>query len=87
MKIIYYKQFRNHLKERIKPDPHLFDRFNERVRLFAQDPTDPVLEDHELARDKENYRAFSITSDIRVIYYKGKNFIYFTDIGTHKQVY
>lgn len=87
MEIIYYRQFTKNLKERIKPDKNLFDRFKERVRFFSLDSANPILKDHALTGDKEKYRAFSITSDIRVVYYKGKNYIYFIDIGTHEQVY
>lgn len=87
MEIIYYKKFLKNLEERIKPDQNLFNRFKERAKLFSTDPADPVLNDHVLTRDKKNYRAFSVTSDIRVIYYQGKNYIYFIDIGTHDQVY
>ena len=87
MEIKYDKKFTKNLRLRIESSQKLYRKFKERVRLFVLDSEDPVLKDHQLTGDKENYRAFSITSDIRVIYHKGKNYIYFTDIGTHKQVY
>lgn len=87
MEIKYYKQFARNLKLRIKPNPGLFDRYKERTRLFITDSANPILKDHGLKGEKEKFRAFSITGDIRVIYYQGKNYIYFIDIGTHEEVY
>ncbi len=87
MEIKHDKQFKKNLKLRILPNPKLYNKFKTRVKLFILDPADPILKDHQLTRDKENYRAFSISSDIRVVYYQGNNYIYFIDIGTHEQVY
>lgn len=87
MKIKYYKQFKKHFKERIPINSSLHQRFNERVRLFLDNPKNPILQDHKLTGKIHRYRAFSITGDIRLIYYKSEYFIYFIDIGTHNQVY
>ncbi len=87
MDIVYRKQFTKHLLERIKPDPALYKRFKERIKLFIKTPEDPILEDHRLTGDKINFRAFSIIRDIRVVYQSGEDYVYFIDIGTHNQVY
>lgn len=87
MQIVYRKQFLKHLKARINPYPSLYRRFKERVRVFIESPTNPILQDHQLKGDKADFRAFSITGDIRVVYQKGEDYIYFIDIGTHNQVY
>ncbi len=87
MEIKYDKQFIKNLKLRIRPDKKLYDKFKECVQLFILDSSDPVLRDHQLTREKKNYRAFSVTPEIRVVYYMTKDYAYFTDIGTHKQVY
>ena len=87
MDIVYRQQFLKHLQERIKPDPALYKRFKERMKLFIKSPEDPLLKDHQLAGDKINFRAFSITGDVRAVYHKGEGYIYFIDIGTHNQVY
>lgn len=87
MKLEYYQKFIKHFRKRIEPNPNLFKRFEERVQIFLSNPNDPILKDHQLKGDKANFRAFSITGDIRVVYHKGEDYIYFIDIGTHNQVY
>lgn len=62
-------------------------RFEERVRLFVQNHQDPILNDHALSGKMKGYRAFSVTGDIRVVYYTNNNVAYLVDIGTHNQVY
>jgi len=48
---------------------------------------DDLLQDHLLMGKLEGYRAFSVTGDIRVVYYIHDQTAYFVDIGTHNQVY
>jgi addiction module RelE/StbE family toxin len=87
VEIKYSKQFIKNLKLRIRPDKKLYDKFKECAELFILDSSDPVLRDHQLTREKKNYRAFSVTSEIRVLYYVTKDYVFFTDIGTHEEVY
>lgn len=87
MQIVYRQEFNKHLEQRIKPFPNLYNRFKERVKLFLISPNDPILKDHKLTGDKANFRSFSVTGDIRIVYHKGKDYTYFIDIGTHNQVY
>jgi addiction module RelE/StbE family toxin len=57
------------------------------VALFAQGVRDTPLNDHPLTGSMTGKRAFSITSDIRVIYIETDEAFVFVDIGTHAQVY
>jgi addiction module RelE/StbE family toxin len=75
----YHKRFRHQGDKRV--------RFEERTRLFSRNRFHPSLKDHPLVGDKTGLRSFSITGDIRVIYYIHEEIAYFTDIGTHNQVY
>lgn len=61
--------------------------FGKRLRLFKQDSSYPLLRDHQLTGKLKGYRAFSITGDVRVVYYINDNIAYLVDIGTHNQVY
>ena len=63
------------------------DKLKERTRLFEKNPNSPLLKNHPLRGDKLGLRSFSISGDIRVIYYVKDNVAYFVDIGTHNQVY
>lgn len=87
MDIVYHKQFTKHFKERVKPNPNLYKKFRERMKLFIISPEDPILKDHQLTGEKANFRAFSVTGDTRVVYHQGEGYIYFIDVGIHSQVY
>lgn len=87
MKITYHKKFLKHYQKRILPYRPLDQRYTERVLLFLENQKSPILEDHLLVGDLAGYRAFSITGDIRIIYFQKEDVILFIDIGTHNQVY
>lgn len=87
MKIHFTKGFKKAYKRRIQPNENLVKRFDQRYDLFEIDPSDQILRDHALGGKLQGYRAFSITGDVRVIYYIFENTAYFVDIGTHNQVY
>lgn len=87
MKIKYVGQFIKHFYRRIQPYPQLNHQFDERVKLFLKSPNHPILKSHKLKGKKKDRRAFSVTGDIRVVYFIERDIIYFIDIGTHNQVY
>ena len=87
MTIKYSNLFVRHLNERIRPFPKLMRELQDSVTLFTLSPEDPSLKDHQLTGEKSEYRAFSVTDDIRVIYKIFKDLIIFYDIGPHDQVY
>lgn len=87
MKLIYHKNFKKHYKARIEPHYLLEKKFISRLKLFIKNPKNPLLKDHKLTGKKSEYRSFSITGDIRVVYKQLKNEIWLYDIGSHNQVY
>ncbi|MDP3733263.1 MAG: type II toxin-antitoxin system YafQ family toxin [Candidatus Daviesbacteria bacterium] len=87
MNIKYIGKFQKRFNLRIKPKPNLIRKFQDRVEIFSKDPQDIVLKDHQLRGEKNELRAFSITGDIRVIYFVKGEDAYFIDIGSHNQVY
>lgn len=88
MIVKYSRRFVKNFKIRIKPNPKLRKRFNERLKTFAEDPSTLTLRDHKLVGKIKSFRAFSITGDVRVIYsQESGNEVIFIDIGTHNQVY
>jgi mRNA-degrading endonuclease YafQ of YafQ-DinJ toxin-antitoxin module len=87
MKIEYREEFIKHYKKRILSNSFLINRFEERLRIFQENPNNLLLKNHLLKGRKANLRAFSITGNIRVIYKKIGDTYYFFDIGTHNQVY
>lgn len=87
MKIDFHPNFRRAYKKRILNNQKLVEKVKERVKIFQENPQNPLLRDHALAGSKFKYRSFSITGDIRIIYEQQDNKIVFHDIGTHNQVY
>lgn len=80
----YIKSF----KKRIRNNSNLVLKTKQRIKLFDQNPRNPIIKDHQLTGDKKELRAFWITGDVRIIYFTvSKNEVLFIDIGTHNQVY
>lgn len=86
-KIRYVGNFIKHFNKRIEPHTNLSQKFDEGIKLFLIDSSHPLLKDHQLKGSKIGFRAFSITGDIRVVYYIKEDCVYFVDVGTHNQVY
>lgn len=87
MKIHFTKDFRKAYKKRIQSNRKLVEKLEKRYDLFEENSANPILKDHSLGGEMQEYRAFSTTGDIRVIYYIFEDVAYFVDIGTHNQVY
>ena len=87
MKIHFTKSFKKAYLSRIQTSENLIRIFDEVYDLFFENPSDPVLKDHQLSGRLQRYRAFSVTGEIRVMYHIHNNTAYFMDIGTHNQVY
>jgi len=87
MKIEYHRQFLKNFRKRILPYPKLKAKFEERLRLRLKDPENFLLKDHRLLGKKADYRAFSLSGDIRVVYKIKGEVLQLYDVGTHNQVY
>ena len=87
MPVKYSKEFLKHYKKRVYPNKRLVKRFKERLATLSRNPKDPILKDHRLTGGKKHHRAFSVTGDLRVVYYYQEEWIVLVDIGTHNQVY
>lgn len=87
MKVEFTHDFIKIYKKRYSHKINVQQKFDERLRLFVVNESDPVLKDHALGKKMLGKRAFSVTGDIRVVYYIYNNTAYFVDIGTHNQVY
>ena len=87
MHLKYTQNFRKNYKKRIGSNQNLAQRFKKRLELFLSNPLHPLLRNHKLTGAKKDLRSFSVTGDIRVLYYQDGETIYLVDIGTHNQVY
>lgn len=81
-------KFDQSLKELVKKNPKLLDLIEEKILLFREKPTDTRLGNHPLKRRLDGKWAFSITSNVRIVYeWQGKRTVRFLIIGEHKAVY
>lgn len=88
MKIRNHPNFNKNFTKRIKSDTKLLKKFKERILVFETNKSNPLLADHQLSGKRKDFRSFSITGDVRVIYLEvNKEEVLFIDIGSHNQVY
>lgn len=87
MHLKYTKKFIKNFDRRIANNAKLKKQFQERLELFLKSPQNPLLKNHKLVGARKYLNAFSVTGDIRVLYYQKEDVVYFVDIGTHNQVY
>ena len=85
--IKYTKSFIRKYRKLIRKNPKLLRKFSKRIDLFQDNIAHPSLHSHKLSGTLRNTFSFSITRDIRVIYYWEKSKAIFVDIGRHKEVY
>ncbi len=74
-----------------KLDVRIRKSFKKQIIIFAQDPQDPQLNNHQLKDEYEGYRSIDITADYRAIFEeideKEESIAYFIIIGTHSELY
>jgi len=85
MTIQYTPKFKKQYK---KLPAKLQYRFDERLQLFIEDPTNEVLRVHPLKGSFKGYWSMNVSGDLRAIYLKkGEELIIFALIGTYSQLY
>ena len=63
-------------------------RFDERLRIFCNNPDHPILHNHALSGAYRGYRSINIGGDLRALYEPaGKKTAFFITIGTHSELY
>lgn len=86
--IAFSKPFRKALNRKIRDNPALEARFWDRIEIFRNNPHDPRLRTHKLSGAMRGWWSFSIEYDLRVVFsFAEPNRAFFTDIGTHDEVY
>ncbi len=85
MTIRYLPKFKKQYK---KLPAKLQRQFDERLRIFINDPTHPQLRVHPLKGKYAGYWSMNISGDLRALYLiNGDEIIIFALIGTHSQLY
>lgn len=86
MKILFQKNFDKAYK---KLPIKLKEKTDDAIEKFRLNPLDSTLKNHKLSGKLKGKKAFSITSDMRVVFeeYDDYVLVIMLDIGTHNQVY
>jgi len=85
LKADYHKQF---LKDYRRLPKSIRPQFKKRLKLFLENPKNPVLRDHALSGLLKGRRAFSVTGDLRIVYrFVTPDFVVLLRLGTHNQIY
>jgi mRNA-degrading endonuclease YafQ of YafQ-DinJ toxin-antitoxin module len=71
-----------------KKDKFIQKKALERIRLFREEPFNPMLNNHSLSGEHKEDKSFNVTGNYRIIFYFiDKNTACLTDIGTHPELY
>lgn len=62
-------------------------KFKERRNIFLQDEFSPILNNHALKGKYQGYRSINVSGDIRAIYRKSSEDIFFVALGSHSKLY
>ena len=85
MQLRYLRKFKKQYQKLPKKMQAAFD---ERLRLFLSNPTDPRLRLHPLKGTFAGYWSINITGDLRALFYReGQDIVIFALIGTHSELY
>ena len=85
MTIRYLPKFKKQYKKLPKK---IQIQFDEKIALFAADPTLPVLKVHPLKGNFKGYWSMNVNGDLRALYIMdGDSIVIFALIGTHSQLY
>lgn len=85
MVIRYLPKFK---KQYQKLNPVFQQQFDDRLRLFLEDRTDPRLRVHPLKGSRAGYWSMNISGDLRALYFMdGEVTVIFALIGTHSELY
>ena len=89
MEIAFSSSFKRAFRKKIKGNAVLETEFWNRVEIFITNPHDVFLRTHKLTGKLKDLWSFSITFDLRVVFFFEDNNrkAIFIDFGSHEEVY
>jgi addiction module RelE/StbE family toxin len=85
MKVSFGKNFEKSYR---KCSSKVQQKFKQRLRLFIENPHHPILENHALHGEWQDFRSINITGDYRALYYHiDADVVEFFIIDTHGNLY
>ncbi len=85
MNILFHRHFGKSYKKFPKK---VQEQFKERLKVFTDDPFDPILGNHALHCEYAGFRSINVTGDIRAIYkILDESSLEFTLLDSHSNLY
>jgi len=86
MRARFDRKFKKNLE---KAPANIQQAFQNRLDLFLNNPSHPLLRNHALKGVYQNYRSISVTGDWRAIFkfIDEEETVIFIQLGTHSQLY
>jgi mRNA-degrading endonuclease YafQ of YafQ-DinJ toxin-antitoxin module len=88
IEVIWGSKFKRAYRKLILNNLEIDTIFWERVEIFQENPYHPFLKTHKLYGKLQDYMAFSIDYDLRVLFkFIDKTTVLLIDIGSHDVIY
>ena len=93
MNLVLASSFKRAFRAAVRRRPELQQRIEQRLRLLAIAPFDPILKTHKLKGQLSGAWACTVEYDCRIVFSfienpeSGEEEILLIDIGTHDEVY
>ena len=85
MKVSFHNRFSKSYK---KCPAKVQKQFKKRLKLFLENPYNPLLENHALGGEWQDFRSINVTGDYRALYYYlADDIVEFFSIDTHSNLY
>ena len=85
MKVSFHNRFNKSYK---KCPVKIQKQFKKRLKLFLENPYNPLLENHALGGAWQDFRSINVTGDYRALYYHlTDDIVEFFSIDTHSNLY
>jgi mRNA-degrading endonuclease YafQ of YafQ-DinJ toxin-antitoxin module len=75
------------LRKLFRRHPELANLFDERIRMFLEQPRHPALRTHKLSGLNQQTWSIFLTGDLRMLFVYDEKGVLVIDVGPHDEVY
>ena len=62
-------------------------QFNTRFKLYLENEANPLLNVHNLSGEYRGHQSFNVNADVRAVFTRVPEKLYFVAIGSHSELY
>lgn len=85
MRVVFHDKFKKDYKKLKKGEQN---RFDNRLKIFLENPFHPILKSHPLHGKYDGCQSINVGGNLRAIYeISGENIAYFLALDTHSKLY